>query len=254
MPIISSTKYLTKAGWDDVPHISEEEKKKHIEATPAYLLPARMRGEPVRGVGRIYPYDIDQYLSENPFRNLPDSWPRCFALDPAWNLTAALWAAHDEHSDTVHLYSEYYASKLAPALHTAAIKTRGDWVPGCADPAARKFVNPDDGVKLMRMYEQAGLHLELADNAVQAGLQEVESRITTGRLKVYRTLRSFAFEYGQYARDDKGAIIKRGDHLMDAMRYICMTGIHIARCRPAGSGRGRMIYSSGGVVDSVAGF
>ena len=251
MPAISDTKYLTKCGMREVPHLNEKAINDFVKGTPSYLLPARLRGDPVLGVGRIYPYDIDEYLLEDPFEKIPDTFPRCFALDPSPTRVAALWAAIDEHSDTVHCYSEHYARKLPPESNVVAIKQRGAWIPGCADPAARAHVSAKDGLSMLQQFNQCGLKVEMADNAIEAGLKAVETRITTGRLKVYRTLRNFAFEYGTYARDDKGRIIKRADHLMDCLRYLCMTGIYLARTKPIRRTYG---FGSSGVADPRAGF
>jgi hypothetical protein len=35
-----------------------------------------------------------------------------------------------------------------------------------------------------------------------------------------------------YRRDDKGRVVKKNDHLMDASRYLIGTGRDIARCKP----------------------
>ena len=39
-------------------------------------------------------------------------------------------------------------------------------------------------------------------------------------------------EYRLYRRDDDGNIVKKFDHLMDAMRYWCVSGIGVARVQP----------------------
>ena len=40
-------------------------------------------------------------------------------------------------------------------------------------------------------------------------------------------------EFRLYRRDEKGRIVKERDHLMDATRYLEMTGISLMRCAPA---------------------
>jgi hypothetical protein len=78
-----------------------------------------------------------------------------------------------------------------------------------------------------------GLKLSLADNAVEAGLHEVLQRMTTGRLKVFRNLGGWLGEYRIYRRDDKGKVVKKFDHLMDATRYLVMSGMRAAKTRPS---------------------
>ena len=62
-------------------------------------------------------------------------------------------------------------------------------------------------------------------NAVEAGIHAIYRRLTSGRLKVFRTCTSWLSEVRLYRRDEKGKIIKERDHLMDATRYLVMTGM-----------------------------
>ncbi len=73
-----------------------------------------------------------------------------------------------------------------------------------------------------------GLTLTLADNSVEAGIYRVWSRLSTGRLKVFRTCQNFFSEYRIYRRDEKGKIIKQDDHLVDVLRYGCASAIDIS--------------------------
>jgi phage terminase large subunit-like protein len=49
------SKYVVQAGWKDVPHLDEEEKRKLVANTPPYQIKARTDGEPTLGAGAIYP-------------------------------------------------------------------------------------------------------------------------------------------------------------------------------------------------------
>ena len=82
------SKYVVQAGWKDVPHLDEEEKRKLVANTPSYQIKARTEGEPALGVGAIYP--IDEAEITVPDRVIPDSWPRAFGMDVGWNRTAAV--------------------------------------------------------------------------------------------------------------------------------------------------------------------
>ncbi len=70
--------------------------------------------------------------------------------------------------------------------------------------------------------------LSAADNAVEAGIYKVWSRLSTGRIKVFKTCQNFFAEYRIYRRDEKGRIVKSNDHLMDAMRYLIVSGLQYA--------------------------
>ena len=225
MPAISESKYLVNAGWDDVPHLTEQTKKEMYDSTPPYLRDARSKGIPSLGSGAIYPIPLEEIL-EDPFP-IPPHWPRAYALDVGWERTAALWGALDRTSDCWHLYTEHYRGQAEPSIHATAIRARGEWIPGCVDPGARGR-SQRDGEQLMSDYNNLGLKLTLANNAREAGIYAVWQRLSTGRLKVFRTLVNWQAEYRLYRRDEKGQIVKKFDHLMDDTRYLILTGEGIA--------------------------
>lgn len=191
---------------------------------------ARTKGVPVLGAGAIYPIDEDS-IKCAPFE-IPKHWPRSYALDVGWNRTAALWQAYDRESDTVYLYSEHYVAEEKPPVHAAAIKARGAWMLGVVDPASRGR-SQEDGARLYTRYtSELGLKLTYADNSIEAGLDKVWDRMSQGRLKVFSNLSNFFYEFRLYRRDEKGKIVKKDDHLMDACRYIIMSGLDVAMAVP----------------------
>jgi hypothetical protein len=99
------------------------------------------------------------------------------------------------------------------------------------DPAANGR-SQHDGQQLIERYRLLGLDIENADNSVEAGIFEVFERMTTGRLKVFRSLSNWRSEFRLYRRDEKGKIVKADDHLMDATRYLVKSGLMRAATRP----------------------
>jgi hypothetical protein len=85
---------------------------------------------------------------------------------------------------------------------------------------------------LIEVYRSLGLALTAADNAVEPGLLEVWQRLSTGRIKVFRTLQFFLKEFRFYRRDEKGRVVKQDDHLMDCLRYLIVSGLNVAQVRP----------------------
>jgi terminase large subunit-like protein len=214
---------VVQAGWKDVPHLDGEERRKLIANTPPYQIKARTEGEPALGAGAIYP--IDESEITVPDRAVPEQWPRAFGMDVGWNRTAVVWGARDPGSGVIYLYSEHYQGQGEPASHAQAIRGRGDWIPGVIDPACLGS-SQTDGRTLMQLYGRLGLHLTPAENAVEAGITEVWNLLVSGRLKVMESLSNWLREFRRYHRDDKGSgkIVKRDDHLMDATRYLIISG------------------------------
>lgn len=223
------SRFCIQADWDDVPHLTKEQKDRLWNSIPPYQRDARSRGIPALGSGAIYPVPETDITCDS--FDIPKHWPRAYALDVGWNRTAALWMAWDRGEDIVYLTGEHYRGQAEPSIHAAAIKARGEWIPGVIDPAARGRAQRD-GAQLMAEYVDLGLHLDVAKNAVEAGIYAVWERLSTGRLKVFRTLQSWLSEYRIYRRDEKGKIVKENDHLMDDTRYLLMSGLDIAITEP----------------------
>jgi hypothetical protein len=229
VPEISASKYTVFAGWDDVPHLDERTKRELLASTPPHLRDARSKGIPSLGAGAIYPVEESEIVC--PDMPIPDHWPRAYALDVGWNRTAAVWGALDREADVLYLYAEHYRGQAEPSIHADAIKARGDWINGVIDPAARGR-SQADGEQLFQKYVDLGLRLTPAINAREAGIYEVWTRLSTGRLKVFASMRSWLAEYRIYRRDERGHIVKENDHLMDTTRYLVMSGIAEARVKP----------------------
>jgi phage terminase large subunit-like protein len=222
-------KWAVQATWDDVPHLDAATREELAKSYLPHERGARTMGVPQLGSGAIYPIAESEIVCE-PFA-IPAYYRHVFALDVGWQRTAALWGAVDGENDIVYLYAEHYRSEAHPAVHAAAIKARGAWVPGTIDPAARGR-SQADGETLLNQYRALGLNLSLANNAVEAGIYEVWSRLSSGRLKVFKTLQNFLAEFRIYRRDEKGKVVKSNDHLMDCARYLCLSGLGLAAMRP----------------------
>jgi phage terminase large subunit-like protein len=220
-----TSRAVVMAGWDDVPHLGEDEKAEILADTPPHLRDSRSKGIPGLGSGAIYPIPENE-IAVAPFELRPE-WRRFYGLDVGWNFTAAVFCAHDRDRDIVYIYDTYKSSHKEPDIHAAAIKRRyvgTSGLPGAIDPASRQR-GQADGKNLLQLYRGCGLKLIPADNATQSGIDEVYSRMSTGRLKVFKGLGDWWDEYRLYRRDEKGRIVKEADHLMDAMRYAIVSGI-----------------------------
>jgi len=215
---------------DHAPHLGEDEKAELLAACEPHLRRARSEGIPSLGSGAIYPV-LEQDILVDPFPLKPWHY-RAYGMDVGWNFTAAVWMAWDKDTDIIYLYDCYKREKKEPEIHAASIKMRDakntQWV-GAIDPASAGS-GQADGSQLLKMYRKLGLKLIPADNAVEAGIYAVWSRLSTGRLKVVRgAMDPLLEEYRMYRRDEKGNIVKGNDHLLDSLRYLIMSGLPHAK-------------------------
>lgn len=224
------SKFVTSCSWWDVPHFTEEERQRMWNALPPYAREARGKGKPGRGAGVIYPVSESIFI-QDPFR-IPNHYQRAYGLDVGWNVTAAIFGAYSDEEDTWYIYSEYVGEKMEPAINASAIRARSQgWIRGVIDPASMG-ASQSSGHTLLDMYTKNGLDLEIANNAVEPGILEVYQRLSEKRLVIFSTCVKTLQEIRLYHRSSKGKIIKKDDHLMDAMRYLIMTGEGVMRVEP----------------------
>lgn len=249
MPEVNSSRYFVTAGWDSVPHLDAQTQAELLENTPPHLRDARSKGTPSLGSGAIYPIEQSQFMVE-PFA-IPPHYAKAYGMDVGWNCTAALFGAWDRDSDILYVYSEHYRGQAEPSVHASAIRARGEWIKGAIDPAARGR-SQRDGEQLLADYVNLGLDLVMADNGVESGIYHVLERISSGRLKVFSTCQNVLAEHRLYRRDDKGKIVKKYDHAMDALRYLVRMLEQIAATAPI---KRRIVTSSNTVVaDTLGGY
>lgn len=218
---VGDGRWVTRAGWDDIKHLDEDVKKQLLASYPPYQRDARRLGIPSLGSGAIFPVEESTFVIP-PFE-IPKHWSRGYGLDVGRS-TGAVWLAHDRETNILYAYSEYFNSQdgALPSTHAASIAARGKWIQGAIDTASRGR-SSTDGENLYQMYSDLGLNLVNADKAVEAGLLEMLELLCTGRLKVFSTCTQLLKEFRGYQRDEKGRIVKKNDHLMDAWRYAVKT-------------------------------
>ncbi|RZI45120.1 terminase large subunit domain-containing protein [Candidatus Finniella inopinata] len=233
---IQNQRVFVMAGWDDAPHLPFEEKERFKASIPPHEVEARSKGVPSIGSGMVYPVS-EHLITCDPF-DLPDSFYFVGGLDFGWkDPTALLLAAIDRDKDMIYLFHEYAMSEKTPEqhlfhLHNTLAKDYLTWIPIVHDPAGGAS-SQRDGKPLVQLYREAGLkNLSKANNAREAGVQKVLQRMQNGKLKIFKNCTKLLTELRMYAREEDGMIKDGNDHLLDAMRYLVMTGPSLAAARP----------------------
>lgn len=230
---------------DDAEHIPAVERARIIASFPAHEREARAKGIPTLGSGRIFP--VEESLVSEPAFLIPEHWPRLCGMDFGWDHpTAAVWAAWDRDTDTIHVYDGYRASEQPVIVHAAAFKSRGAWIPvawphdglqhekGAGIQLAEQY--RDQGVAMlpeMAQFPESEEHTTTSRVSVEAGVSEMLDRMLTGRLKVASHLTEWFDEFRLYHRKN-GKIVKEYDDLLSATRYLLMM-LRYAITKPAPS-------------------
>ena len=220
-PVLS--RYVVMAAWSDCPHLDAASQAEMLLEYPAYQRDARSKGIPALGSGTIYPVPEGEIRCA-PFE-IPNHWPRCWSADTdagaGW--TACVWLAWDREANCGYIYDCFKRSHTEIAVHIDAIKARGAWIPGVAD-AAGLAVTTKDSEQVISIWKRGGLDVVLPTKAVEAGIQEVWSLLSGGRLKIFANCGPVFDEFRLYRRDEKGRIVKKDDHLMDCVRGAVTSG------------------------------
>ncbi len=220
------TRHVTFMTIDEAEHYTPEQRNRIVAAYLPHEREARAKGVPVLGSGRVFPVE-EEKLRVDPFP-IPAHWPQLNGIDFGWDHPfAAVNCAWDREADCFYLCKEYRQREAVPAVHAAAIRPWGEWIP-CAWPHDGLQHDKQSGEELARAYLVHGLgmlagHATFEDGgaSVEAGILEMIERMQTGRWKVFSTCGSWFGEFRLYHRE-AGKIVKIADDLICASRYAWM--------------------------------
>lgn len=241
MPEINPSKWLTMAGWNDCPHLGEQDKAELRRAFAArpHELKARELGIPVLGSGAVFPVnEADLIIDPIP---IPDSWPQIAGMDFGWDHPfAATTIAWDRDKDCLYVTRDFRQSQTTPAMAKIALAAWDGWLPW-AWPHDGLQHDKGSGEALAAQYKSHGFdtlpeqasfsEFEGGGNGLEAGIAQMLDRMQTGRWKVFSTCAYWIEEFRIYHRKD-GLIVKERDDTISASRYAMMMRRY-ARCRPA---------------------
>ena len=214
-------------GWDDVPHLSAEEKASLSAGLLPHELEARSKGIPTMASGLIYPIDMKTLLV-HPF-DLESYNPGLIGLDVApVGTTAGALLIRDLASKVTYLTMEHYSTAVSTSVHVMGIKSRMGRYPIRIDPSSHRRGDLDS-INLLQEYEACfgeGWDIANAYNPVYSGISRLWSAIEQGRFKVFSNCTHWIEEWQNYIWDEKKKTTeghpvprKKNDHLMDATRY-----------------------------------
>jgi phage terminase large subunit-like protein len=249
---LKNGQFLIQATWEDVTekrdeqgniiqrgHLTAELKEQLLSVYSPHERDMRSRGIPIFGSGAVFPVHLEEQI-RCPAFEIPKHWPRICGLDFGWDHpTAAVWIAWDRDGDTLYVYDCYKQSKATAVIHADALIARGNVI--TAWPKDGMQSDKGSGIDLAEQYRNQGVNMlpdffrnrpNVADSkgqfSIEAGIQEIYSRMENGTFKVFAHLHEWFQEFKQYYREE-GKIVPRNDDLMSATRYAACSADRFAR-------------------------
>ncbi len=224
----------------DNPFVNHEALRAYFDSLPEEIARARRRGEYVHFKGRFYDEFTDQkHVVEPRTREQVAGQNIVVGIDPGLVRTGVVWVAFD--SDNVAcVFCELYPKDQVPAAVAAEIheiNKRWNITPDyyVIDPSARNraTINAE---QIQSEYGRAGIWAIPGQSDRAAGILEVKRRLQQGSLFVTSDCSNLIWEFGRYRKDPKSsdefAAVKQDDHLLDALRYVCMSRPWALRVAP----------------------
>jgi hypothetical protein len=214
---------------EDNPHLDQVALQRSLAATSAHLVDARAHGRITTAEGLVY--RLDRSLHVVRAFDPPREWPRYLSIDfGTRNPAAWVWGALDPQDDVLHIYREHYQAGWTTHEHWEA--NRGIIA---SDPKlAEAIADPEDLNARMQLAE-LGLETRIADKDIRGGIDAVSERLAldaNGKpgLVIHDCCRHLVQEFEGYrwpkqkgaAADGREQPVKKDDHALDALRYMCL--------------------------------
>lgn len=244
--------YLQTTTWDDVPHLTEEDKKRLLAGIPAWQHDMRSKGIPFQGSGAVFNADEKTYLYDtldynNPSLEVNHSCDFGITTDASVIMTSMI----DNSTGIIYIDDEIYLdqSQEARAPDNMARCIIDGHYPNSPvivpHDSGLKSTNPQAKARIMEQYGVVNLNLHKnppsinrnndSPSAIIPALDLMALMMRDGRLKINKRCVSLLKEIRGYYYQSKtgGGVVpvgSNGDHAIDATRYgVCglLRGIHL---------------------------
>lgn len=211
------------------PHVNQKALAVEFARMPKEERDSRLHGKFVHFAGLFYPEFGSDHLVAEPSRETVKEQAIVVGIDPGLNRTGVVWIAFDNDNAGL-VFEELYPEQVVVEDVAKQIKaTNAKW--GISpdyyviDPSARNraTVNAE---AVEAAYLRAGVPTIPGQNDRAAGIMEVKRRLQHSGMTVADTCTNLVYEFEHYRRDpnshDEFAAVKKDDHLLDALRYVCL--------------------------------
>jgi phage terminase large subunit-like protein len=189
------------ATWDDVPHISQEEKEQMLQDMEPHMREARSRGIEYMGSGLVFPVAPHRYTCK-PIITIPRHWQLINGLDPG-PVTAAIFGAADPVTKTLYIYGEKRFTDVPVPIKARALADISQ-APYMADTSL-KGRDEMDQRQLNTEYIKCGLDLQWPNKKLKETYIAIAYRMMlAGQIQISNECTSLLDGLGSYHRDETG--------------------------------------------------
>ena len=229
---------MVRATWEDITHISEEDKAQLRKGFAAYEADARTFGMPIAGHGRIFPYQ-EADITYNPKEvQVSKDWDHILAIDIGHghgrDPSAVIELAWDEINDVIYVTDEKVGEtnttrELSRLITSVNHISPVAWPPDAGKSSMNSESTVVDQLKELQinLLGKPFLNPRGADgkrnNWKAPGINEINQRFAEGRILISASCTELLKEIQQYSYTESGKIQDGKDHAIDAMRYGVMS-------------------------------
>ena len=229
---------MVRATWDDIKHISEEDKDQIRRGIPDYEVATRTYGMPMAGHGRIFPFSRDEFVFRPSEIDIRDHWDHLVGIDIGHGFgrdpSAAVLTVYDEENDVVYVTgSRREPTDTTRDLAKLVVKVEHQCPVAFPSDANRSSMNSEMTVAQqlremdIKLLFKPFLNPKGADgkrnNHKMPGIRHISERIREGKLKISSSCTALLEEIDQYSYTDTGKLQDGNDHCIDAFRYAVMS-------------------------------
>jgi hypothetical protein len=211
-------------------YVDQAALEREFARMPKEMRDARKHGKFVHFAGKFYPEFGEDHLVDPPSPEHVKEQAIVVGIDPGLNRTGVVWAAFD-NDNVALIFDELYPEQavvedVAKQIHQINRKWGIDPDYYVIDPSARNRATVN-AVRIEDAYLREGIGTVHGQEDRGAGIMEVKRRLQHQGLFVSKVCANLSNEFEHYRRDpnsnDEFAAVKKNDHLVDALRYLCMS-------------------------------
>lgn len=225
---------VVRADMDSNPHLTEDSKRLALEQGDLSKeeIQARKEGKFVALQGFVYPdFNAEKHIVDPPHSEHLKGQNIVVGIDPGIRWTGIVWTAFDNDNAALIFDEIKVDSKTVESIALMIRERNAQWKVEpdyyVIDPSARNRSQASaSGEGVESAFQRLGIYTTHGQNDLEAGIFQIKRRLQAGSLSISRSCGNLIYEFFHYQQDRNSetrfAVIKKDDHLLDALRYVCM--------------------------------